>query len=791
MTDVWAVQRDTSKVAKHRKLHALNGIRRDAPASDASGGLVVASSGGGYRDVGFSDLIIARKPSGVKAPLPVLASNKRSDKSDLAVARPRGRDPERHYVADSHGGPQRSPSVSPTGRPSEPSSPTLLNKSSLLNDNSPNGSGGRRSSHDNHLVASGKRSTNSNAAAIAAAAALRTPSPISTVGKLPPIDAHRYAVGDDPSKRPSARTPPAKPLHMAPSGASSSSVLPPVATGPLSTRQPSSRMPMHMDDPPLMATPGDDDDGGYLTAPEDASSVNGANGIPVTGRKNRIRVAVRKRPLNAQEGGEDCVNIEAPIVHVEARKLRVDLTEYVESHNYAFDDSFDAHHTNEQVYSQAARGLVDGVFEGGSASCFAYGQTGSGKTHTMMGNDTEPGLYILAATDIFARLSPSHRVFVSLYEIYCNSLFDLLNHRAVVVTREDANKRVNVCGLTWHEVTSVKELLRVMERGAVQRRTGSTSANEFSSRSHAVMTITLRDEAQPKFLGMLNVVDLAGSERAADTAANDKQTRLEGAEINKSLLALKECIRGLDERKKHIPFRGSKLTEVLRDSFVGNSRTVMIATVSPSTTNAEHSLNTLRYAFRVKGLSIDKPQPCAERNAPRPTQRTKSASNLLDRGARDSSAAPVTKDKKKRKKTDRRGDHHRRRRGDIDDETLLAFELEMKEGMERLRSELESLRSEKQKDDAMINDLQHQNEDLIKRLETMRRMYTYHDATEEATGGGGGGGGSDDEAPLRADSRGEPMNASGKEKKKKARRRRSSAIPLLDEEPVKIEELAS
>ena len=157
-----------------------------------------------------------------------------------------------------------------------------------------------------------------------------------------------------------------------------------------------------------------------------------------------------------------------------------------------------------------------------------------------------------------------------------------------------------------------------MERGAGQGRTGSTSANEYSSRSHAVLCLMVRSRTRPKFLGTLNVVDLAGSERAADTAANDKQTRLEGAEINKSLLALKECIRGLDERKKHIPFRGSKLTEVLRDSFSGNSQTVMVATISCSAANVEHTMNTLRYAFRVKGLSVDKLEPSKDRKAPPP-----------------------------------------------------------------------------------------------------------------------------------------------------------------------------
>lgn len=100
----------------------------------------------------------------------------------------------------------------------------------------------------------------------------------------------------------------------------------------------------------------------------------------------------------------------------------------------------------------------------------------------------------------------------------------------------------------------------------------------------------------------MSFIDLAGSERGADTVDQDRQTRLDGAEINKSLLALKECIRALDLEKNHLPFRGSKLTQVLKDSFTGNSKTTMIANVSPANSCVEHTLNTLRYADRVKEM---------------------------------------------------------------------------------------------------------------------------------------------------------------------------------------------
>lgn len=118
-----------------------------------------------------------------------------------------------------------------------------------------------------------------------------------------------------------------------------------------------------------------------------------------------------------------------------------------------------------------------------------------------------------------------------------------------------------------------------------------------SSRSHAILQINIRTGS--KVTGKLSFIDLAGSERGADVVEHHKQTRIDGAEINKSLLALKECIRALDLNKHHTPFRGSKLTLVLKDSFMGNCKTLMIGTISACNKDAEHTLNTLRYADRV------------------------------------------------------------------------------------------------------------------------------------------------------------------------------------------------
>jgi len=236
---------------------------------------------------------------------------------------------------------------------------------------------------------------------------------------------------------------------------------------------------------------------------------------------------------------------------------------------------------------------------------FAYGQTGSGKTFTMMGNGQSAGLYTLTVEEIFNRKAKNQRIYVSFYEIYCSNLYDLLHERAKLILREDANSNVNVVGIMQIEVSCADELLQCIEKGNDQRITSTTSANYDSSRSHSILQIRIIEDQFE--VGKLCFIDLAGNERGADTYDNDKQTRLDGAEINKSLLALKECIRALDQGGKHTPFRGSKLTQVLKDSFIGNCRTMMIANIAPSNCCCELTLNTLRYADRVKELSTVKP----------------------------------------------------------------------------------------------------------------------------------------------------------------------------------------
>lgn len=377
----------------------------------------------------------------------------------------------------------------------------------------------------------------------------------------------------------------------------------------------------------------------------------------------RIRVIVRKRPMSTNEAAESCdVDVIHPLdyddhgkILVYQPKTKLDLAKEVETTSFAFDNVFNEDSNNLEIYSRSVQNLIPGVFHGKWATVFGYGQTGSGKTFTMMGsnmtgqragnqaeNNSEAnlGLYFLAAQDVFriAEL-PEYNditISVSLFEIYGGKLIDLLNGRNPVKCLEDSKGKVCFPGLTGHAVHDAEELMDIIEQGSLNRSVGTTSANADSSRSHAVLQLCLRkDVGKVKdkehgecydvlsradcivvmsstthiisfhsfLIGRLTFIDLAGSERGADTSKASKTTRMEGAEINTSLLALKEVIRALatGSSMKRIPFRGSKLTQVLKESFVGkNSRTVMVSCVAPNMKNVDHTLNTLRYADRVK-----------------------------------------------------------------------------------------------------------------------------------------------------------------------------------------------
>ena len=330
---------------------------------------------------------------------------------------------------------------------------------------------------------------------------------------------------------------------------------------------------------------------------------------------SKIRVIVRKRPANHREYAQNDIDIISTknknTIIVKELKNKFDLTKYIEEHKFTFDRTYDENSSNQLIYNEMLKPMIEAAFNKTKISCFAYGQTGSGKTYTMLGNnhiknDTGPqvpGLYLLSCIDLFNFLKqrPNLELWVSFYEIYCNKLFDLLNNKNILQAREDGKGNICIVGLLEKQTKNIEELLDIIDFGLNSRTVGITGANLDSSRSHAILQINIKTK-EKEIYSKVSFIDLAGSERAVDTIDTNKKTKIDGAEINKSLLALKECIRALDLEKRHKPFRGSKLTLVLRDSFMGNCQTLMIANISPCLSCSEHTLNTLRYADRVKEL---------------------------------------------------------------------------------------------------------------------------------------------------------------------------------------------
>uniref|UniRef100_A0A672P4I1 Kinesin-like protein KIF13B n=1 Tax=Sinocyclocheilus grahami TaxID=75366 RepID=A0A672P4I1_SINGR len=275
------------------------------------------------------------------------------------------------------------------------------------------------------------------------------------------------------------------------------------------------------------------------------------------------------------------------------------------------------------VFQCLGESLLDSAFQGYNACIFAYGQTGSGKSYTMMGAAEQPGLIPRLCSSLFQRSVQEQRegesftVEVSYMEIYNEKVRDLLDpkgSRQALRVREHKVLGPYVDGLSRLAVTSYKDIESLMSEGNKSRTVAATNMNEESSRSHAVFNIilthTLRDlktGTSGEKVSKLSLVDLAGSERADKTGAGGERLK-EGSNINRSLTTLGLVISALAEqgagknKSKFVPYRDSVLTWLLKDSLGGNSRTAMVATVSPAADNYDETLSTLRYADRAKSI---------------------------------------------------------------------------------------------------------------------------------------------------------------------------------------------
>uniref|UniRef100_A0A7N0V8T9 Kinesin-like protein n=1 Tax=Kalanchoe fedtschenkoi TaxID=63787 RepID=A0A7N0V8T9_KALFE len=335
------------------------------------------------------------------------------------------------------------------------------------------------------------------------------------------------------------------------------------------------------------------------------------------GSGSRIQVFVRLRPMAKKEkeaGSRCCVRI--------VNRRDVYLTEFAAENDYlrlkrlkgrhfAFDSSFPDSTSQHDVYSTTTADLVEAVLQGRNGSVFCYGATGAGKTYTMLGTMDNPGVMVLAIKDLFSKIRQrsydgNHVVQLSYLEVYNETVRDLLAPGRPLVLRED-KQGITASGLTQYRAYSTDEVMSLLQQGNRNRTTEPTRANETSSRSHAILQVLVeyrvRDESNNivSRVGKLSLIDLAGSERALATDLRTLRS-LEGANINRSLLALSSCINALVEGKKHIPYRNSKLTQLLKDSLGGACNTVMIANISPSNLSFGETQNTLHWADRAKEI---------------------------------------------------------------------------------------------------------------------------------------------------------------------------------------------
>ncbi|XP_018561737.1 osmotic avoidance abnormal protein 3 isoform X2 [Anoplophora glabripennis] len=288
---------------------------------------------------------------------------------------------------------------------------------------------------------------------------------------------------------------------------------------------------------------------------------------------------------------------------------------------FTFDSTYDQDSQTEIIYNDICYPLVESVLEGYNATIFVYGQTGCGKSFTMEGiksdDGSQKGVISRAFEHIFEAISVTTGVkylaLVSYLEIYNEQIRDLLlpseklTNGPTLNLKESPSEGVTVPGLTSHPVHNASECESFLNIGSKNRMIGATLMNQNSSRSHSIFTISIEqisnlnnNESIRK--GKLNLVDLAGSERQAKTGATGDRLK-EATKINLSLSALGNVISALvDGKAKHIPYRDSKLTRLLQDSLGGNTRTLMIACVSPSSRDYMETLSTLRYANRAKNI---------------------------------------------------------------------------------------------------------------------------------------------------------------------------------------------
>ncbi|XP_066503711.1 kinesin-like protein KIF14 [Hoplias malabaricus] len=342
-----------------------------------------------------------------------------------------------------------------------------------------------------------------------------------------------------------------------------------------------------------------------------------------------VTVAVRLRPFSQREKDEKS----RQVIFMKNQETVVQHPDTKQTYTFSFDFSFcsidevdPCFASQQNIYENLAKPLLERAFEGFNTCLFAYGQTGSGKSYTMMGFGEDAGVIPRFCDELFTRLSRVdhqeviYHLEMSYFEVYNEKIHDLLvakdeqNQKKMPLrVREHPVDGPYVADLSTNVVSSYTDIQTWLQLGNKQRATAATGMNDKSSRSHSVFTLVMTqtktefvegEEHDHRIISRINLVDLAGSERCATAQTSGDRLR-EGASINKSLLTLGKVISALSEqaqsrKKVFIPYRESVLTWLLKESLGGNSKTAMIATLSPAASNVDESLSTLRYAQQAR-----------------------------------------------------------------------------------------------------------------------------------------------------------------------------------------------
>ncbi|XP_029336258.1 kinesin-like protein KIFC3 isoform X1 [Mus caroli] len=328
--------------------------------------------------------------------------------------------------------------------------------------------------------------------------------------------------------------------------------------------------------------------------------------------KGNIRVIARVRPVTKEDGeGPEATNAvtfdpdDDSIIHLLHKGKPV---------SFELDKVFSPWASQQDVF-QEVQALITSCIDGFNVCIFAYGQTGAGKTYTMEGTPENPGINQRALQLLFSEVQEKasdwqYNITVSAAEIYNEVLRDLLGkepqEKLEIRLCPDGSGQLYVPGLTEFQVQSVDDINKVFEFGYNNRTTEFTNLNEHSSRSHALLIVTVRGvdcSTGLRTTGKLNLVDLAGSERVGKSGAEGNRLR-EAQHINRSLSALGDVIAALRSRQGHVPFRNSKLTYLLQDSLSGDSKTLMVVQVSPVEKNTSETLYSLKFAERVRSVEL-------------------------------------------------------------------------------------------------------------------------------------------------------------------------------------------